>query len=92
MSDTETNPVASLAGAADAPVQKLAEALYCERLVEARTMAPEDKLLAGEELFDYACAITLAGIRDQFPGLNDEECLRILEERLALREQMEQRG
>ena len=31
-------------------------------------MPPEEKLLAGEELFDYACAITLAGIRDQVPG------------------------
>ncbi len=31
-------------------------------------MPPEEKLLAGEELFDYACAITLAGIRDQFRG------------------------
>ena len=57
-----------------------------------RAMPPEEKLLAGEELFDYACAITLASIRDQFPALSDEECLRILEERLALRERMEQQG
>jgi len=46
--------------------------------------------MAGEELFDYACSITLAGIRDQFHGLDDEACLRILEERLDLRERMEQ--
>ena len=45
-----------------------------------------------EELFEYACSITLAGIRDQFPGLSDEECRRILEERLDLREQLEKRG
>jgi hypothetical protein len=55
-------------------------------------MPPEEKLLAGEELFEYACAITLAGIRDQFPGVTEEECLRILEERLELRERMEKRG
>ena len=79
-------------GAADAQIQRLAEELYRERVAEARAMPPEEKLLAGEELFDYACAITLAGIRDQFPGVSEEECLRILEERLDLRERMEQRG
>ena len=49
-------------------------------------------MLAGEELFEYACAITLAGIRNQFPDASEEECLRILEERLELRERMEKRG
>ena len=71
------------------PVQQLAEALYRERVAEARAMSAEHKLLAGEELFDYACAITLAGIHDQSPGLSDEDCRRVLEERLALRERME---
>ena len=55
-------------------------------------MSPEEKLLAGEELFDYACAITLAGIRNQFPGVGEEEALRILEDRLELRKRMEKRG
>jgi hypothetical protein len=73
-------------------MQRLAEELYRERVAEARAMRPEDKLLAGEELFEYACAITLAGIRDQSPGLSDEEQLRVLEERLALRESMDKRG
>ena len=54
-------------------------------------MAPEEKLLAGEELFDYACSITLAGIREQFPNSTEEEQRRKLEERLALRESMERR-
>ena len=78
--------------AADAAIQRLAEELYRERVADARAMAPEDKLLAGEDLFDYACAITLAGIRDQFPGLSEDQYLRILEERLALRERMEKGG
>jgi hypothetical protein len=63
--------------------------MYRERVKEAREMPAEEKLLAGEELFDYACAITLGGIRNQFPGAGEEECLRILQKRLALREQME---
>jgi len=77
---------------ADAQIRRLAEDLYRERVIEARAMPLEEKLLAGEELFDYACAITLAGIRDQFPGVSEEESLRILEERLEMRERMEKRA
>jgi len=76
----------------DVQIKRLAEKLYRERVAEARTMPPEEKLLAGEELFEYACAITLAGIRDESPGLSAEEYLRILEDRLNLRERMEKGG
>ena len=92
MSNTEIAARESRAGSADAQIQRLAEELYRERVVEARAMPPEEKLLAGEELFDYACAITLAGIRNQFPVASEAECLRILDERLELRERMEKRG
>jgi hypothetical protein len=92
MSDKETTAVENQSGSADPKIRRLAEELYRERVAEAGQMPPEEKLLAGEELFDYACSITLAGIRDQSPGLSEEECLRILEERLDLRERMEKRG
>ena len=92
MSDQETKAPESQTGTADAQIKQLAEELYRERVAEARAMPPQDKLLAGEELFEYACAITLAGIRNQFPGVSEEESLRILEERLDLRERMEKRG
>jgi hypothetical protein len=72
-------------------ISRLADGLYRERVLEARAMTPEDKLLAGEELFEYACSITLAGIRNQFPKATEAECRRILEARLELREQMESR-
>ena len=74
-----------------AEIDRLAANLYRERVAEARAMPPEEKLLAGEELFDYACSITLAGIRNQFPNTSEEECRKMLEERLALREEMERR-
>jgi hypothetical protein len=77
---------------AEAQIRSLSDELYRERVVEARAMSPEEKLLAGEELFDYACSITLAGIRDQFPGASEAERLQILEERLKMRERMEKRG
>jgi hypothetical protein len=92
MSNKEIAALENPSRSADAQILRLAAELYRERVVEARAMPPEEKLLAGEELFEYACAITLAGIRDQFPGVTEEECLRILEERLELRERMEKRG
>ena len=69
----------------------LIDQLYREEVLEARRMSPEDKFLAGEELFEYACSITLAGIRNQNPGFTDEDCRRELERRLELRERMERR-
>ena len=92
MSNKEIAALENPSRSADAQIQRLAAELYHERVVEARAMPPEEKLLAGEELFEYACAITLAGIRNQFPDASEEECLRILEERLELRERMEKRG
>jgi hypothetical protein len=92
MSNKEITALESQPSTADAQIKRLAEDLYRERVVEARAMPPEEKLLAGEELFDYACSITLAGIRNQFPGASEEESLKILEERLELRERMEKRA
>ena len=91
MSKKETTTLESQRSSTDAQIQRLAEDLYRERVVEARAMPPEEKLLAGEELFDYACAITIAGIRNQFPGVSEEESLQLIEKRLELRERMEKR-
>ena len=91
MSNQEITALESPPSTTDAQIQRLAQELYRERVIEARAMPPEEKLLAGEELFEYACAITLAGIRNQFPGLSEEESLRLLEQRLDLRERLEKR-
>lgn len=66
--------------------EPLIDALYREEVREARKMSPEDKFLAGEELFRFACEVTLAGIRNQNPGATEAECQRILQERLRLGE------
>lgn len=71
------------------PTQELIDAIYWEKVEAARRMSPEEKLFAGAELFDYACEITKAGIRHQFPDADEEEVLRILRERLALAERLE---
>ncbi len=76
----------------ESPFAALTEALYRERVIGARRMAPEEKFIAGEELFALACSITLAGIRNQFPNANDQECLQLLKQRLALRAKREGRA
>ena len=70
--------------------QRLIDELYREELIEARAMRTEDKLLAGEELFHYACSITLAGIQHQFPQADEAERRRILEDRLKLQRWLEE--
>jgi hypothetical protein len=67
------------------PYAALADELYRERVIRARNMDPAEKALAGQRLFEAACVITLAGIRNQFPGKTEEEYHQILRERLAWR-------
>jgi len=71
------------------PTGKLIDALYRDEILRARRMSPEDKLLAGVRLFDYACQITAAGIRNQFPGIDEERVHEILRQRLAWRRKLE---
>jgi hypothetical protein len=72
--------------------QRLIDELYREELREARAMPPEQKLLLGEELFAYACSITMAGIRNQFPEADDAERRRLLAQRLELQRKLEGRA
>ena len=44
-------------------IQRLIDELYREELRDARAMPPEEKILAGQQLFESACRITLSGIR-----------------------------
>ena len=69
--------------------QRLIDELYCEEVLEARAMTPEQKLLAGEELFLYACSITMAGIRNQFPEADESERKRILQSRIDIQRKLD---
>lgn len=69
----------------DSPYAALAEEIYRERVERARKMPPEEKILAGQQLFEAACEITLAGMRQQFPGHTEEHYRELLRERLAER-------
>lgn len=62
---------------------------WLENIERARRMRPEDKLLAGGDLFDRECEIALSGIRCQNPGISEVDALDILRKRLVLAEKME---
>jgi hypothetical protein len=70
--------------------QRLIDELYRQELREARAMAPEDKILAGQQLFEAACRVTLAGIRNQNPDASEERCLEMLRQRLELQRRLEE--
>lgn len=71
------------------PTGTLGDPLYRDEVLAARAMTPDEKLLAGPQLFDFACRIALDGIRKQFPDA-DERCVRqILAERVELGRRLE---
>lgn len=61
-----------------------------DEVVEARSLSPDVKLRLGAQLFDMACEICVAGIRNQHPELDEAGVLRTLRERIALGARLEQ--
>ena len=70
------------------PTREQIDQLYRERVLQARRTPPEQKLLAGAELFEWACDVTRAGIRHQHPNADERQVEAILAERLALQERL----
>ena len=71
------------------PTPELIEQLYRDDVLAARRMSPEEKLLGGPELFDFACSVTIGGIRAQHPEADDEQVRKILRQRLELARKLE---
>jgi hypothetical protein len=69
--------------------QPLIDELYREEVLDARRMPAEEKILAGQRLFDAACEVTLWGIRNEFPDFTEERCRQVLRERLVWRRRVE---
>lgn len=72
------------------PTKELIDDLYRERVLRARRMSPEEKLLAGAQLFEMACSVTMDGIRMQHPDADEMQVRRILAQRLVLRRRLEE--
>ena len=68
----------------------LADALYWEKIERARKVSPEDRMKAGPELFDYACAITMSALRERMPNATEAELLDRVRERIAIKRQLEE--
>jgi len=60
-----------------------------EAIDAARRRSPSEKLLDGLRLFDRTCAIMMAGIESEYPGVDPREKLQILRERLRLARALE---
>ena len=71
------------------PTQELIDELFRERVLR-RAMSPEEKLLAGPRLFEFACRVARDGIRHQHPDATDEQVEEILLQRLAWRRRLEE--
>jgi hypothetical protein len=73
------------------PTKELIDALYWERVEKARRMSPQQRVVAGLEMFDLASSIMADGVRSQFPDADENRVREILRERLALIQRLEER-
>ncbi len=73
------------------PTPELLAQLRREELEDARRLTVAQKLALGGDLFDYACAITMSGIRNQTPGIRDDDALNELRRRLEMGRRRESR-
>src|SRR5262245_40319065 len=72
------------------PTQELIDELYREQVLRARATPPEQKILDGPRLFEFACQIMTDGIRDENPGVDEHQVKEILAKRLDLLRRLEQ--
>ena len=73
------------------PTKELVDDIYRERVLRARWTPIEQKLVAGAELFEFACRLACDGIRHQNPGIDESRVQQILSDRLALARRLERR-
>jgi hypothetical protein len=69
--------------------QSIADSLYRERVLRARCTPSEERILDGPRLFDYACSVTLAGLRSELPCASEEELRQALHRRLEIGRKLE---
>ena len=73
------------------PTTELLDALRREEIRDARRLTVAQKLALGGDLFDMACEVTMCGIRNETPGITDDDALNELRRRLALGRRLESR-
>jgi hypothetical protein len=73
------------------PTKELIDDIYREHVLRARRTSINQKLMAGADLFEYACRVACDGIRYQNPGIDEFRVQQILRDRLALARRLERR-
>lgn len=66
------------------PTSELIAELDREDIEDARRETFAQKVLAGADLFDYACAVTKSGIRMQNPEFDESQVIAELRRRLEM--------
>jgi hypothetical protein len=72
------------------PTKELGDAIYREKVQRARATPPEEKVLDGPRLFDWAIEWMKAGIRMQYPDADEERVRALVWERLEIGRRLEQ--
>lgn len=55
------------------PSHELVDAVYRDKVLQARRMSPEERILEGVRMFDEACADIRRSIRSHFSAATDED-------------------
>lgn len=71
------------------PTKELADALFRDKIRQARQTPPEVKLLDAARLFDLSCEVARCGIRAQHPNATEEEVRRHLTRRFEIARRLE---
>jgi hypothetical protein len=71
------------------PTQELVDELYLERVRRARVAPPEQKLLDCFRLAEFVQRITLDGIRNDHPGVDERRIQEFLARRFDILRQLE---
>ncbi len=62
----------------------LADEIYRERVLRARRTPAEQRIMEGPQLFDYACSISIEGLRMEMPNASEAELRLGLRRRLRI--------
>ena len=73
------------------PTPELVQRLYQNKVEAARRMSFAQKFMAGAELFDFACSVSLSGIRSQNPAFTEEQVQAELRRRIEIGRRIEER-
>ena len=57
----------------DEQIRQQAAECLARKIQQANGMGDRELFFAGAELFDYACRISLAGLRNDYPNLSESE-------------------